>query len=159
MKITRENVFTNALVKIKKWASGINLDTIWGKIENFFWGDIDYDIDDIDYDEEFVDEEEYEEAKNAIYHISINDVIEYTFVLTLLQAGYTVLATTSSLTEYEKEQFRKKLQVELFKQGIYCHKVNSDNFVIAPSSVEIVDFEEPKQEPGKIIYLSNYRKK
>lgn len=152
MKITKKNTFNNKVAKVKKKASEINLKSMFGKIETFFKSN------------EFEDEyyEYNEEKKTEIYYLTVYDVSEYQFVITLLESGYTVIMNVELLTRQSKEMFRKKLQIELMKKGIYCHFVNSDVFIVAPTDVEIIDFEEtkePEETKNKILYLSDYRDK
>lgn len=152
MKITKKNTFNNKVAKVKKKASEINLKSMFGKIETFFKSN------------EFEDEyyEYNEEKKTEIYYLTVYDVSEYQFVITLLESGYTVIMNVELLTRQSKEMFRKKLQIELMKKGIYCHFVNSDVFIVAPIDVEIIDFEEIKETEeteNKILYLSDYRDK
>ena len=162
MKLIENNPFVNCLAKLKKGLSDFSLETMLGKIKNIFWYDELYD-EELDYeDEELENEEEtvdMQEANGSLYHVSIHDVLEYKFILRLIEEGYVVITTLEMLTETEKEIFRRKLQMELFRYGIYCHKINNNNFVIAPTSVEIIDFEEKKLRKGQIINLADYRKK
>lgn len=149
MKITKKNTFNNKVAKVKKKASEINLKSIFGKIETFFKSD--------EYEDEYYEYDE--EKKTEIYYLTVYDISEYQFVITLLESGYTVIMNVELLTRQSKEMFRKKLQIELMKKGIYCHFVNSDVFIVAPTDVEIIDFEEtkePEETKNKILYLSDY---
>lgn len=165
MKLMRENKFSTLVTRIKKWFSGSKLNTLWGKIEDFFF--IDY------YDEEFedeiIDDEEIfdfddddfdiEDANGNIYHFEAHSVIEYSFVKSLLADGYTVIISLDLLTEEERKLFTRNLRLELFRLGSSCSIINENCLLVAPKSVEIINFEED-QEPkkGKILYLDNYRK-
>lgn len=159
MKLIKNNPFVNCLAKLKKRLSEFSLETVLGKIENIFFYD-NLDTEEFDYEaDEFIEEEGIQDANGSLYHISIHDVLEYKYVIRLIEEGYVVITTLEMLTGPEKELFRRKLQMELFKYGIYCHKINDNNFVIAPQTVEIIDFEEKNLRRGKVINLADYRKK
>lgn len=164
MKLMHENKFSTLVTRIKKWFSGSKLNTLWGKIEDFFF--IDY------YDEEFedeiIDDEEsfdfaddfdVEDANGGIYHFEAHSVVEYTFVKTLLADGYTVIVSLGLLDEEERNLFTRRLRLDLFKLGISCTTINENCLLVAPKSVEIVNFEEEQgPKKGRILYLDNYRK-
>ena len=164
MKLMHENKFSTLVTRIKKWFNGSKLNTLWGKIEDFFFMDY-YDEefeDEIIDDEEsfdFADDFDVEDANGGIYHFEAHSVVEYTFVKTLLADGYTVIVSLGLLDEEERNLFTRRLRLDLFKLGISCTTINDNCLLVAPKSVEIVNFEE-EQEPkkGRILYLDNYRK-
>lgn len=164
MKLMRENKFSTLVTRIKKWFNGSKLNTLWGKIEDFFFIDYyDEEIEDEIIDDEeifdFDDDFDVEDANGGIYHFEAHSVVEYTFVKTLLADGYTVIVSLGLLDEEERNLFTRRLRLDLFKLGISCTTINENCLLVAPKSVEIVNFEE-EQEPkkGRILYLDNYRK-
>lgn len=164
MKLMRENKFSTLVTRIKKRFSGSKLNTLWGKIEDFFFIDYyDEEIEDEILDDEeifdFDDDFDVEDANGGIYYFEAHSVVEYTFVKTLLADGYTVIVSLGLLDEEERNLFTRRLRLDLFKLGISCTTINENCLLVAPKSVEIVNFEE-EQEPkkGRILYLDNYRK-
>lgn len=164
MKLMRENKFSTLVTRIKKWFNGSKLNTLWGKIEDFFFIDYyDEEIEDEILDDEEIfdldDDFDVEDANGGIYHFEAHSVVEYTFVKTLLADGYTVIVSLGLLDEEERNLFTRRLRLDLFKLGISCTTINESCLLVAPKSVEIVNFEE-EQEPkkGRILYLDNYRK-
>ena len=159
MKLMHENKFSTLVTRIKKWYSGSKLNTLWGKIEDFFFIDCyDEEFEDeiIDDDEMFgYDEDDFniDEANGNIYHFEAHSVVEHTFVKTLLADGYIVIVSLGLLTKEERESFTRNLRLDLFKLGINCNQVSENCVIVAPKSVEIVNFEEKQEtKKGRILY-------
>lgn len=145
LKIAKDTPFKNCLVKIKRFLKGISINSIIGKIEDFFF-----------YDEEY-EEDLMLEPNGSIYSLPVYEVSESNFVVQLIKSGYTVVANLENLTPEDKELFRKRLRISFIDSPAAYHMLGENILVVASDSVEVINFNDPKEEKCKVIYLDDYR--
>lgn len=162
MKLSREGKFSSVVGKVKKSLSEFDFKTCLGKVKTYLttpFSELYADEFEDDEDFSFLEEDTMPESNIGIYHLEAKMVEDYKLVIPAIEAGYVVIASMSNLSKEDKNQFLLKLRTELFKKALPHYPVNDECIIVAEPSVAVIDFEEKKQQQGKILYLANYRKK
>lgn len=131
MKLFRKNSFANWMAKIVEKGRGIYLTTKLGNVQSYVRRQ----------EQSTIGGAQPTVAKKtaSIYSLYVHSAHQHDEIIDLINEGYTVIANTELLSDKGKKVLEVNLKRVLAQYGLSYHSVSSNSFMVAPSSVKVIN--------------------